>query len=322
MLSFVLLLDNGEARALDTVLDAVLDCDVGVPADSLTVTCPYDSTIRAHADKLAAYDGKELVFMGQLDNIVAVKRGMGVVLQLNARGPAAALLDNEAEPQTYRNPTAGLMARKHLAPFGLQPVDADALPYSGKLLIDKGTSHWQALCRFCLMRYGSVPRVEADGRVYLRGFHPEEQAAFSDGNQGTPYYWLKESQRRHCLLSEVKLKFRLKNDHHASLKNRNPAARHIRRVRYVNAAADNASMNTAEKMMENSNRDSYALTLRCLGCHAALLGKKATVRDSVLGEISALTVAKVRVTAGRQGEISEITLKKERFDVADELHNE
>jgi hypothetical protein len=45
------------------------------------------------------------------------------------------------------------------------------------------------------------------------------------------------------------------------------------------------------------------------------------VRDSVLGEISALTVAKVRVTAGRQGEISEITLKKERFDVADELHN-
>lgn len=322
MLKHVIIFDNGERRVLDTALDAVLDCDSSVPADSMTVSCPYDGEIRAHADSMEAYDGDKLVFAGQLDNIVAVKRGMGVILKLNARGPAAALLDNEAEPQTYRNPAAGLMAKKHLAPFGLTPVDADKVPYSGKLQIDKGMTHWQVLRRFCISRYGCEPRVAADGRVYLRGFHTEKQAVFSDGAEGYAYYWLKESQRRHRLLSEVKLKFRLKNDYHASLKNKNPAARNIRRVRFVNAAADNASVSTAEKMLDNSNRDSYALTLRCFGCHAALLGRKAVLRDSVLGEISSLTVAKVRVTVGRQGEISEITLKKERFDVADELHNE
>ena len=123
-------------------------------------------------------------------------------------------------------------------------------------------------------------------------------------------------------MSEVRLKFRQKNTYRASLKNTNPAAKSISRVRFVNAAADNATVSTAEKMLENSNRDSYVVTLRCIGCHAEMPGKSAVLRDSRLGETNGLTVAKVRVTTDRKGEISEITLKKERFDVADALHNE
>ena len=322
MLSYRIVFDDGEAQALDNVLTCVLDVDTDVPADSLTLTCTFDERIRAHADKIEAYCADKLVFSGQLDNISCVKRGMGVILKLDARSRAAALLDNEAEPQTYRNPTMGLIERRHLAPFGLRFDSKDDVPYSGMLAVGKGMTHWQVLRGFFLNRFQRLPRVNPDGTVCLPRQSLEEPEVFSDTGEGTVYFWLKEARRRHRLLSEVRLKFRQKNTYRASLKNTNPAAKSISRVRFVNAAADNATVSTAEKMLENSNRDSYVVTLRCIGCHAEMSGKSAVLRDSRLGETNGLTVAKVRVTTDRKGEISEITLKKERFDVADALHNE
>ena len=257
MLTFKL--KNGKGvTALEKVITISYDCDLSVPADSLTITCPYDGDIGKNADIIYAYDEDRLVFAGQVDSVVAVKRAKGVILKLSARSPAGKLLDNEAEPVTYLK--------------------------------------------------------------YLKGSPAAGKVNFSDTGEGIGYTSLKENRRRHALISEIRLKFQQTNTYSSVIKNTNPEAESLTRVRYVNAAADKTTLQTADKMFENSNRDSYALELACKGCLTGILGCGASVNDSVLGEISGLAVRKVSYSADSRGERSVILLEKENFDVADELH--
>lgn len=314
MLTFKVTAKDGNEYTPVTVLTAVLDCDLSVPADSLTVTCPYSAPLCRDADYLSAYDGDKQVFHGQIDAAVTEKHSAGTVLKLSARSLAAALLDNEAEPVTYFNPTAGLIERRHLKPFGITLADSsDNIPYYDKLIIDKGMSHWQVVQRFCRSRYHSEPRVSGDGRAFLQGVPELGSAVFSDTGGGIRYFALTERRRRYRLLSEIRLKFEQGSSYRSYIKNNNPEAAALTRVRYVNAAADKTTLATADKMLENSNRESYAMILRCSGCHADLLGMRASVEDSVLGMVDRLTVEKVRYTVNSGGEQSEITLKKGEF---------
>lgn len=320
MLTFKLKSGKGET-ALEKVITISYDCDLSVPADSLTITCPYDANIRKNADTICAYNEDRLVFAGQIDSVVTVKRAKGVILKLRARSPAGKLLDNEAEPVTYLNPTASLIENRHLRPFGIKLSEKDYVPYYGMLKIDKGMSHWRVLQRFCRYRYNSEPRVSGDGRAYLKGSPAAGKVNFSDTGEGIGYTSLKENRRRHALISEIRLKFQQTNTYSSVIKNTNPEAESLTRVRYVNAAADKTTLQTADKMFENSNRDSYALELTCKGCLTGVLGCGASVNDSVLGEIGGLAVRKVSFSADSRGESSVILLEKENFDVADELHN-
>ena len=321
MLRFTVTDIGGSERELGKVIKATLDSDMGVPADSLSVTCVYDDRLRLEADHIRAYDGDKLVFAGQLDNIITLKRGKGVVIMLNARSLAASLLDNEAEPLTYLNPTAVLIESRHLEPFGIKLENRDIVPYYNQMKIDKGMSHWQVLQSFCRNRYQCEPRITGDGRAILNGEASEETVTFSDSGAGTVYYELRESRLRCRLLSEVRLKFKQTNTYSSVIKNRNPESERLRRIRYVNAASDKSTPATAEKMLDNSNKSSYALKLSCAGCHVGLTGLKAVAEDSVLGKIEGLRVERVKYSADKSGERSEITLRKESFYVADKLHN-
>ena len=313
MLNFFVIQKDKQRRALDSVLTAVLDCDIDVPADSLTVTCPYDRSLADSADRLEAILEGVVIFTGQLDSVITVKESGGVLLRLSARGPAAALLDNEAEPVTYSAPNAQLIVRRHLTPFGIDTVDSDKKPYYDKIKIDKGMSHWQVIKSFCRNHYGTLPRISGDGKAYLKGAASEKPAVFSDKGEGIAYYSLNEHRRRYRLLSEIRLKMEQSNAYTARLKNQNADCEGIIRVRYVNAAADKTTVATAQKMLENSNADSYELVLKCAGCHTPLLGRRAEVEDSVLGKLKNLTVQKIRYTADNKGEQSKITLKKEQY---------
>ncbi len=320
MLRFTVTDVNGCERELDNILTVVLDSDRSVPADSLSVSLPFDNALRLGADFIRAYDGDKTVFAGRLDNITSAESNRGVVLKLNARSLAAALLDNEAEPVTYINPAAPLIGSRHLLPFGITLDSCDSIPYYSSLKIDKGTSHWQVVQSFCRNRYNCEPKITGDGRAILDGKNTGGFSRFSN-TDGIAYYGLKECRMRHCLLSEVRLKFQQTNTYSSVIKNRNPEAANLTRVRYVNAAADKTNPSTADRMIDSSNRASYSLHLYCGGCLTALLGNRAEVEDAALGLIDGLVIEKVRYTVGRDGERSEITLKKERFDVADEIHN-
>lgn len=313
MLRFEIKNKDGTKSTIDCVLTVTLNSEIGVPADSLVLTCPYDKELRENADSIFAYNGDTLVFRGQLDEIICVKKSGGVIIKLCARSPASALLDSEAEPLTYINPAANMIFSRHLAPFGIKEYVADDLPFLGSLKIDKGMSHWQVLRNYCKARYATEPLITGSGKVYFEGFKNDDIVTFGEAEGETAYFSLKETNAPCKLISQIKLKLTEFGLYSSAMNNENPGCKGVKRIRCVNAAADNTSTETAEKMINQSNLDSYCLTLECYGCYTGLLGCSAEVNDSVLGKIKDLTVKSLCYTLNASTEKTTVVLQKERF---------
>lgn len=230
----------------------------------------------------------------------------GLALKLCARSAAAVLLDNEAEPLSYRNPTAVLMYYKHLKPFGLTDVEYDLTPILGYMRIDKGMTQWQAVERFCKIRYGSKLRISGSGKVYLKGFKSDKKVKF--GGNGIKYYSIKENKCRHKLISEVKLKVSKTAGYLSTMKNPNPESEYVKRVRYVNASAENNTIGTADNIIERGNFDSRYIKLKFKGCVTDILGASAEIEDAVFGKLSGLTVRAISYDFSQNGEFTTVVL--------------
>lgn len=311
MLKFLVTYIDKTEKYLDDVLTVIFNADVEVPADDLTITIPYDEKISENADFITAFLDEKTVFKGQIDEIIGIKSTDGAITKITARSPSAFLLDNEAEPLTYINPSADFIFNRHLKPFGLTEYYADDVPFFGTLKIDKGMTHWQVFRNFCINRYGAVPRITGNGKVYFNGNESGETIFF--GKSGIDYTAVRESKRRFKLITEVKLKLTESGTYGGSIKNENPECRSIERVRYVNATSDKTTIQTADNIISKSNSDSYSIALECVGCLIESIGRSAVLNDDMFGEIENLTVRKIRYTVGSDGEKTTVTLGKERF---------
>lgn len=312
MLRFVATYDDKTNALIEKVLTVVMDCELGVPADSLVLTCPYSRTLTEKADYISAYLENELVFKGQIDEIINIKKADGVITKITARSLASNLLDNEAEPVTYNNPASEFIFNRHLKPLGIESYDADIIPFYGNLKIDKGMTHWQVFQNFCKNRYGVEPRISGNGKAYFRGYKSNDIVIFGENSDSVNYYSAKENKLRCKLISEVKLKLNEFGTYSGSIINENPDCKNIERVRYVNATSDRSTIQTADKIISQSNLDSYSVLLECHGCHINLIGHIAEVNDSVFGRMENLVVNKVRYTLDSNGENTSVTLGKEK----------
>lgn len=311
MLKFLITYSDKTEKYIDNVLTVILNADVEVPADDLTITIPYDETVSENADYITAFLDEKTVFKGQIDEIIGIKSTDGAITKITARSPSAFLLDNEAEPLTYINPSADFIFSRHLKPFRLTEYDADDVPFFGTLKIDKGMTHWQVFRNFCINRYGTEPRITGEGKAYFKGYESGETIFF--GKDGIDYTAIRESKRRFKLISEVRLKLTESGTYGGSIKNENPDCKGIERVRYVNATADKTTIQTADNIIRKSNSDSYSIALECVGCLIESIGRSAVLDDEMFGRIENLTVRKIRYSVGNDGEKTTVTLGKERF---------
>ena len=106
----------------------------------------------------------------------------GMTLRLTARSEAALLLDNEALPQTYINPSLKQLFDRHAAPYGFAGMAGNQGAFRGKLTVKKGMSEWQVFEEFCGYFLGTTPRVTYLGILDATGKPSEKQVFFS--NQG------------------------------------------------------------------------------------------------------------------------------------------
>lgn len=306
MLRFELKQNNGEIIKNTRVLTAVWKSELDVPADCVSISCVYDREIFENARSVSAYNGDEPVFEGQIDELSRYRSSGGTALRISARSAAAVLLDNEAEPLSYRNPTSSLMFHKHLKPLGFTDVEYDQVPVIGIFRIDKGMSQWQALEQFCKVRYGSKLRVSGCGKVCLRGFRNEKKVRFGKG--GIEYYSFEENNRRYKLISEIKLKVSGTAGYLSKMENPDPGCKGIKRVRYVNAFAENNSLSTADSIIERGNLESHRIKLVISGCVPDILGAKAEINDADFGYIGDLSVRKIHYSFSKKGEFTTVVL--------------
>lgn len=308
MLSFLVTYKDKTEKSLKDILTAVIESDTNVPADSLTVTFPYSSEISKNADYISAYLDNKLVFTGQIDEIITIKKADGAINKLTARSMASFLLDNEAEALTYINPSAGFIFERHLKPLGIAEYEADDVPFYGALKIEKGMTHWQVFYNFCKNRYGVMPRISGDGKAYFKGADNSNTVTFGEEKGDIHYVSLRENNKRFKLISEVKLKLNEFGTYSGVIRNTNDESNSINRVRYVNLISDNNTIETADKIINQSNLDSYTTELECLGCHIGIIGHKAEIYDNLLGEMKNLRIIGVRYTLDNSGEKTTVTM--------------
>lgn len=314
MLNIVITDTGGKDSFFEYPVSVVINSDVNVPADDISVVLPYNGRVTKNADVITAICDGEVIFRGQIDEIINLSNEKSAVTKITARSFAGKLLDNEAEPVTYYCPASDFIFNRHLKPFGITGFEADSVPFYGYLKIDKGMTHWQVFRNFCMNRYGAVPRITGGGKALFKGSSADKKVIFGKENGSIDYCSIRENIKRYSLISEVRLKLGDMAPYDSHIRNGNPKCKNIERVRYVNAAADTSTITTADRIIENSNAKSYSVSLECTGCRAGIAGFSAEVNDGRLGKIDNLTVDRLKYSYGSGGEYTTVTLgRKESF---------
>lgn len=309
MLNICITDTSGNVRQLDNILSVVINSSVDVPADDITVTLPYNAEMTENADMISVYSEDRLVFYGQIDEISNLNSAQKAVTKICARSLASALLDNEAEPLTYYRPETEFIYKQHLKPYGIAAEITDNKIYSGVFRIEKGMSQWQVAESFCKSCYGKQPRITGDGRALFSEIANSDEILF--GVDGINYRSICDSFKRCELISKVKVRLSEYGSYSTVVNNLSQSCEGINRVRYVNAVADNKSLNTADTIIKNSNEASKIIELECVGCYLDLIGKRAAVDDRLFGKIDGLRIKRIKYSFGINGEITAVTLGKE-----------
>lgn len=300
---------EGNELKCGDLLSVMLNSENDVPADSIAVTLPYDADFFMSVNKIAVKSGDTIVFRGLADEIVCLSDEKKAIIKLTARSPAGLLLDNEAEPVTYYCPSAEFVCEKHLKPFGIEAQDSDNTVLSNYFRINKGMTNWQVLENFCKMRYGTSPRIDGDGKAFLKGKKSSESLVF--GKEGIDYVSIRESRKMCELVSRVRVKVEEFGGYVANVFNDNNKCKGIERLRFVDATTETGGLKTADRIIESSNKKSYCVMLLCKGCVVDAMGCKAEIHDERLGVIENLIVQKVQYTLGADGEFTALELGKE-----------
>lgn len=175
----------------------------GTPCDSFQVRCPWscgEDGALARAAGFSAWEGRELVFTGVVDECEVSWSEEGSVLEVSGRGMAALLLDNEAEGMDYEVATIDNILRDHVLPYGIRVARRQAMPAAPRFVVSGGSSEWAVLYQFARYCGGVTPRFDREGRLILAGWENSEPRIVDDR---TPVTALSARDRRYGVLSEV-----------------------------------------------------------------------------------------------------------------------
>lgn len=128
------------------------------PAFSLEVILPYPNVL---PDVVSiSVRCKIALFDGFVDESTVMVGPEGRRLKILARSKGARLIDNEALPQTYRDPTLNELYLRHIEPYGfIDGFETDINPTTSMYLVPKGASEWEAFANFF--------RNTASGTAYI-----------------------------------------------------------------------------------------------------------------------------------------------------------
>ena len=172
--------------------------------------------------------------------------------------------------------------------------------------------------KFCNGRYGKSPRITGAGFALMCGTYGGAKPIVF-GRNGVGYTSLREYIKPCKVISQVKLRTEEYGGYKSVISNK--CVDRIKRVRYVNAFLDNNAVKTADRMIENGNRQSFEIMLECAECLCGIVGRRAVIDDPLIGKREGLVVKSIKYSLGKNGESTTVVLGKENGDVADELHN-
>ena len=198
-----LILNDGTRRKLPELLEWKLEYGCGTPCDSFRVVCLWNSVNDSLLDKAVrfeAFEKDERVFNGIVDESEVSWSMQGCRLEVNGRGLAALLLDNEAVGTDYGVATIQDILKDHVQPYGIQVVQKEKFPAVERFGIAYGCSEWAVLYQFVRYHGGITPRFDRQGRLVLSLWQDDTVRKINDR---VPVTALSARNRRYGVLSEV-----------------------------------------------------------------------------------------------------------------------
>ncbi|MFI3251192.1 MAG: hypothetical protein R3Y07_09585 [Eubacteriales bacterium] len=194
---------DGSRLALPVALEWELTYTAGVPCDSFLYRCPWKGSTDVALDRwvyfIAEHEG-ETVFTGVVDECIGQWGSSGATLEVNGRGMAARLLDNEGLGQDYMTATLQDILESYVYPFGVELGEGNTLPSVSPFQVSSGASAWSVLYEFCNYYGGVLPRFNKEGKLLLSAWESGQSLLVDDKVAVTG---LRSCYRRCGVLSEV-----------------------------------------------------------------------------------------------------------------------
>lgn len=294
---------KGERVVLHYPVEIKLQMDEEAPAHGFTGVFLYEPDLPEFLYFNIYESDGTLLFGGIVDSQCNQIQTKGALLTITARSKAALLLDNEANPKTYVNPSLGQLFADYGSPFGLQKFVGKTSSFYWTYVISKGVSAWQVFSDFCIYCLGITPKVTPDGILDATGVQPSETLYFSNVD-GIRYSTLTENRYPCKQISQLWMQNALGDGYTNHVVDLATIRQGIQRTRYITAADWQGRLK-----LKSARRKSRELVLICPGRIQSDLGMRATVSDKQFGAFTNFSVAKISYTLNDQGEKTAITLR-------------
>jgi len=275
------------------------------PADSLVCQLALKKPMGELCQLWLEEQGRQL-FHGFLDKQEQWEEGGWQMLRLTARGLGGLLLDYEAMPQVYESPTMEQVFRRHCLPYGaVNGVGAGGV--SGRYVVSKGMSQWEAFSQFCRRVTGLYPFLQGDTVV----IQPASPKIWRFGAGGLPTAELRQIYSRHRVIAQVAI--RDKNGLYTSIaQNQEAMEKGIRRQRYLIPSPQWAldAGGSGDSLLRQSAAQWETWQVQAAGVFTVAPGDFVSCRDGWGREFSG-TAHQVQVEAGPAGRFTHITICRE-----------
>lgn len=308
MLRFVFTDIYDNEISVTDVISLSINIEEDVPADDMKAKFSYFECDELKS--VVVYSDDEIVFTGVIDEQQLIKDIKGEYVNIVARSLAALLLDNESMPIGYTNPSVNMIYNRHLSPLGIKLKEESSKAFFGTLLVLKGDSDYNTVQNFSKKAFGGSVRVNEKGELCFPDEKESEPLLFSDNTQGINYFSYSENIRRCDEISSVKIKLLNSTGYDTQVVNVGAQSRGITRQRYLDAYKTDTPAVYAQKMIDNSKKKAFVLSLSCMGRHLNILNRNARVCDSVYGDTDKLYVSALRYSLSDKGEYTVVSLKR------------
>ncbi len=294
---------GGQEWEVPTAVSWTLRYGTDTPCDSFSLRCLWqrgqEKLLSGACRFYAQWEG-ERVFTGVVDEFAVLCGKDGLYLELEGRGMAALLLDNEAMPAEYQRCTRADIVEGHVAPYGIETVGGARLPTVSGFRVDSGESEWSVVRRYACYYGGVAPRFDREGRLVLDGHRDDKIVRIGEKDRVTAWEYREE---RHGVLSQVAVRRRTTwgtqwvSD--ADFIAQGGCARRV--VTVPNTTGTTAMRYTADYQLRAARRGRVRLRLTAPGAFLAWPGELAEVALDGFGANGLYRVAQSEVSCGGEG---------------------
>lgn len=300
---------DGGLYELPTLLRWEFDLSGAVPCDSMAVTCLYDEAmaeILPKATRFTAWKGGDTVLRGVVDAYEISLSRQGLLAEVEGRGMAALLLDNESEAFSYEMAPLRDILANHVSPYGIS-VDTRQNVSGAGYAVSSGSSQWKALQGFTRRFGGFDPYFTPEGVLVVGPLWGSGRTLQVD--DGAPLLRLQKREDRYGVISEVLIQDKVQGvSHRAVNREFSRQGGQRRHVLYMPRSTADSRRYTGEYQIAQSALEQLEITLELPFAFAAFPGDRVDLHLTRLNLAGRYEVVRCRSRMDAGGETTELVL--------------